>query len=44
LQISDPWFRPLSNSHGIRGKWGYVEHGAKRNILLFLHETCFMQK
>jgi hypothetical protein len=31
-----------------RGKWGYVEHGAKRNILLFVHETsfktCFMQK
>jgi hypothetical protein len=31
-----------------RGKWGYVEHGAKWNIPLFLHETsfktCFMQK
>jgi hypothetical protein len=31
-----------------RGKWGYAEHGAKRKILLFLHETsfktCFKQK
>jgi hypothetical protein len=38
----------IMQSGVFRGKWGYVEHGAKRNILLFLHETsfktCFMQK
>jgi hypothetical protein len=33
------WLQASFEPTWCRGKWGHVEHGAKRNILLFLHET-----